>query len=302
MAVHRCVVDNRVLLLGLDQLYREAMKQQERGELLDCARRVAEKLGVPPADVPIEGYYGQDSALSEYFRLMRGLQDIPSAARDAVAGLAEFRRLHDVTAAPLYGRVRDADKLLPVGRDPLSQALDDTKPDWTAARLTAEAAAIARDWDDFSLVGLAARCGDPVVLAALRESAVLYAETLFAGVLTYEYVWRVDPDLAAQAQRFIDCFNALFGETLPPAAADRARTFWWASDDNEIIGRCVRLGYDDRTRPVRHYHWAVRPDLFLGRHLHEFWDAEVWTTRRYRESLGLHVERATMTFPIEGNK
>jgi len=61
-----CVVDDRVFLLGLDQLYREAMKWHERGELLTCARRVAATLGVSPADVPIEGYYGEDEDLAEY--------------------------------------------------------------------------------------------------------------------------------------------------------------------------------------------------------------------------------------------
>ena len=42
------VVDNRVFVLGLDKLYRDAMKQHEREELLLCARRVAEVLQVVP--------------------------------------------------------------------------------------------------------------------------------------------------------------------------------------------------------------------------------------------------------------
>ena len=300
MTVKRCVVDNKVFLLGLDQLYREAMKRQERVELLGCARRVAATLGVPPADVQIEGYYGEAADLTEYFRLMRGLQEVPATARAAVTELAEFRRLDDVAAAPLYGRAQDVGGLLPVGRDPLSQALDNTKPNWTAERLTAAAGAVARDWDDFSLVGLAARWGDAVMLAALRESVVLYAGLMVTGIPpTYEFIWRVDPDLARQAQRFIDCFNGMFGKLLPAALADQAEAFWWAADENDIVGRCVRLGYDDSTRAVRHYHWAVRPDLVRGPNLHEFWDADVWTTQRYRESLGLPVEHATTKFPFE---
>lgn len=288
MNVQRCIVDNRTFLLGLDQLYRTAMKKHERGELLGCAKRLAAALDVAPADVPIEGYYGEDEDLTRYFRLMRALQKVPHTARETVAGRAEFRRLQAVTAAPLYGRAQDVGKLLPVGRDPLSQALNNTVPNWAAARLTAVAASVARDWDDFSLVGLAARWGDAVVLAALRESVVLYAEIMVAGLPpTHEFVWRVDPELATQAQRFIDCFNALFGESLPAAVAAQAEAFWWAAEDNEILGRCVRLGYDDRTKPIRHYHWAVRTELERGPSLHEFWDTEVWTTARYRKSLGL---------------
>jgi hypothetical protein len=48
-----CVVDNRVFLLGLDKLYRDAMKQHERGDLLRCARRVAQALHAAPADAPV---------------------------------------------------------------------------------------------------------------------------------------------------------------------------------------------------------------------------------------------------------
>ena len=212
MDVEHCIVDDKVFLLGLDYLYREAMKRHERGELLECARALAAALGVEPAEGPVEGYYGEEPELTAYFHLMRALQAVDGHRRDEVASLTEYRRLRDVAAAPLYGRARDIGKLLPAGRDPLSQALEDCWPDWTVARLMSGAAACAQDWDDFSLVGLAARWGDAVTVAALRESVVLYAEVEAAGVpLRYDYVWQVDPDLVAQANRFIATFNALFG-------------------------------------------------------------------------------------------
>ena len=69
----------------------------------------------------------------------------------------------------MYGRPEDEGKLLPVGRDALSQALLETFPEWTVARITVAAFEIAQKTDDFSLVGLAARIRDPVVLAAVRE-------------------------------------------------------------------------------------------------------------------------------------
>lgn len=281
MHVERCVVDNRVFLLGLDYLYREAMKRHERGELLACARRVATALGVEAADVPIEGYYVDDAELTAYFRLMRALQNVAGDRRGTVESLAEFRRLQDVTSAPLYGRAQDVGNLLPTGRDPLSQALEDTWPDWSVASLTSAASACAHDWDDFSLVGLAARWGDSVVLTALRESVVLYAEAILAGrPPRYEYVWQVDPALAAQASRFIGAFNDLFGDDLPPADPAEVERYWRASKENDYVGRCVRLGSDDSVQPVRHYHWAIpRTDRGI---VHEFWDTEIWTTDRYR--------------------
>src|SRR5690349_8990226 len=70
MKTERRVVNNRVFLLGLDELYREAMKRHERDELRRCARETASSLSVDPADVPIEGYYSEDERLTEYFRIV----------------------------------------------------------------------------------------------------------------------------------------------------------------------------------------------------------------------------------------
>ncbi len=157
MFTERRVVDNRVLLLGLDKLYRDAMKQHERGELLMCARRVADALHARPADVPVEGYYAEDQQLTEYFRLVRALQEIGEGLASVVSSLPEFQRLRSITSAPLYGRPQHSGKLLPTECDALSQALLDTFPGWTVKRLTAAAYARARETDDVSLVGLAAR-------------------------------------------------------------------------------------------------------------------------------------------------
>lgn len=55
MFKERRIVDNRTFLLGLDKLYRDAMKRHERGELLHCARRVAVALQVAPAAGPVAG-------------------------------------------------------------------------------------------------------------------------------------------------------------------------------------------------------------------------------------------------------
>jgi hypothetical protein len=290
------VVDNRVFLLGLDNLYRDAMKRHERGELLMCARRVAEALQAPPADVPVEGYYAEDERLTEYFRLVRALQEVDEGKTSLVDSLSEFQRLRDVTSAPLYGRPKYKGKLLPVGRDALTQALIDTSPNWTVESLTAAAYNIAHELDEISLVGLAASIKDAVVLTALRESVVLYAEVVTGAISLPqppEYVWAVDKDLARQARRFIDTFNTLFGEFLPPPDPTQAERYWRAYDDNEILGRCVRLGYDNSILPIRNYHWAICCAADGGFAVQEFWNHELWTTTRYRSALsgfGRHPE------------
>lgn len=281
------VVDDRVFLLGLDILYTEAIRRHESTELLVCARSVASALCLPQDDalgaVAAEGYYAQDAGLGEYFSLVRSFQDVDEARAREVEQLPEFQRLLAVTSSSLYGMPIRKGKLLPVGRDPLSRALHRTAPDWHAAQLLSEARRLATESDDFSLVGLAAIHGDPVVLTALRESVVLYAETvLITGRSQVEFAWRVSPALAERGARFVRTFNDLFGENLPVPIEREAATYWRAHRKNRIEGRCVRLG-TSQPRQL-HYHWAVKdgPD---GRYaLDEFWDKSVWTTDRYRKN------------------
>jgi hypothetical protein len=290
-----CVVDDRVFLLGLDSMYRDRMQEHERGELLACARSVASTLHVAPASVPIEGYYAEDQWLREYFRLMRVLQSVPEERAAEVAG-PELQRLRQVVTAPLYGsRVNDG-HLLPMGCDPLTEALG--KNPWSVPALTAAAHDIAVALDDFSLVGLAARLKDVVVLAACRESVVVYA---WFGMLSdvsrpqRVFEWRVDDELARQAARFVDVFNELFDEELPAPVADNAVHYWNACSTSDIVGRCARLGVDF---DGNHYHWAICKDDDGRAAVHEFWSAQLWTTERYKAAMGRdgrppHIDHAS---------
>jgi hypothetical protein len=136
-------------------------------------------------------------------------------------------------------------------------------------------------------VALAAYARDPVLLAALRESVVLYAEMgEFSMLHTPKIEWRVDERLARQAARFVTAFNDLFpsGPILPAPTRENAALFWDSCDEDEVVGRCVRLGSDDRRVPVLHYHWAIHRDAGGGLEVEEFWRPEIWTTEQYRQS------------------
>lgn len=288
------IVDDRRFLLGLDELYREAMKEYERNELLGCAQHVAAVLKVEPANVPIEGYYAEEPDLTTYFCLLRALQKQSARRTVEVESLSQFRRLLDVTSSPMFGRPafktldEQHEHLLPTGRDPVSAVLNAaaTQAECTVERVIADASAYAEEHDDYSLVGLACRARDAVVIAALRESVVLYAELGIPGATRQppqprpKYVWRVDPALAAAAQRFIDSFNQLFGQELPPATATYAHIF--GRQHPNIVGRCVCLAIT-RDVPPAYYHWAVVQggDQYA---VHEFWSPELWTTERYRSA------------------
>ncbi len=253
-------IDNRTFVIGLDELYRNAMKRFESVTLLPCARTVAKTLDAPPANVPVEGYYHETPALQEYFLWMRRLQEVDESAEAQVGRLREFQLLWDVTSSPLFGRAQRHGKLLPVGRDPLAQALLDTRPNWHLEGLVKAAYEAAIRYDDVSLVGLAARCQDAVTLAATRESEA--------------------------ANRFIAAFNRFVPGGLPEAVAGNAEVFYKAYADNDVIGRCVRIGQTEDG--LRHYHWAIAArrvspegvDLLVD----EFWSDELWTTEDYREA------------------
>ena len=284
------MVDNRVLLLGLDHLYREAIKRHERSELLDCARDLSARLGVSPEAGPCEGYYAEDPRLAEYFRLMRALQAVSAARQPAVDSTASYQRLRAVTTSPLYGDPTDDGKLLPPCRDALSKAMSSEPPTgWTINRLTQLAHEFSVRDDEVSLVGLAARARDAVVLAGLRESVVLYAEIAVGCALRPpkpKYVWEVDDGLARQAARFVTTFNRLFGEKLPHPKPRKAASFWNAARENEILGRCARLGFDDSPPVLQNYHWGICLGDSGDACVVDFWDPELWTTERFRRSLG----------------
>ena len=73
-----------------------------------------------------------------------------------------------------------------------------------------------------------------------------------------------------------------------PSAApepEDAVHYWRAFESNEILGRCVAIGVDDRVSPHRHYHWAICRGAEGALTVQEFWKPEVVTTAQYRSAL-----------------
>ena len=281
------VVDDRTFLLGLDELYRTGIKPHERTELLVAAREVASALGIPPAaaaasDAPVEGYYGEDDQLREYFRLLRALQKVDASARTRVASLRDFQRLSQVTASPIFGDASFGGMLFPIGKDPLARALDSVGQ-WTVPALVDASHKIATESGDYSIVGLASLARDPVLMTALRESVVVYAAAATMGVGTLPlYAWRVSEEIASRAAKFVSTFNALFAEEIPAPAAENADYFGAAAiKRGDISGKCVRLGQSQS--PVKYYHWAIATTPERQLSVQEFWHDELWTTERYRK-------------------
>jgi len=278
-------ITNQVLVLGLDGLYRDAMKRHEAGELLQCARAVADCLGVFPAGVPVEGYYAETEPLREYFSLVRALQERPRNDRSTLSGSAEFERLESVTSAPLFGLpCPDQASLFPRRCDPLFFAL---RASVGAAHSIDKLASASRQYalsvDDISLVGLAALTGDAALIGALRESVVLYAEVATLGLWEephYQYVWDTDDVVRQRAERFVSEFNELLGDRLPLPNEANSQAYWDAHEENDAHGRCVCIAVDP-TRSDSNYHWGIYRDPGGRYRVEDFWSDRLWTTSDY---------------------
>lgn len=288
MPTERRIVDDRRFILGLDSLYRDAIKGHEMRELLPLAREIAALLDVPPANVPVEGYYSENPLLGEYFRLIRGLQRVSDVGTPLVREHDGFRRLRAVLSSPIFGRPsNDGSRLLPATVDPLTLALRASQASgWTIEKLAESARRIATDTDDFSLVAVAALADDPLPLAATRESVVLYVAIALTAMKvgrrpSPEYIWEVSDPVARRAGRFVAEFNLLFNDSIPAPIPANAGRFWSAGHEDDVVGRCVRLGVDDSVLPLRHYHWAIFRDSGGKPAVQDFWDDSLWTTERY---------------------
>jgi hypothetical protein len=281
-------VDDRKLLLALDNLYRTHMKVFETECLLPYSRDLMNQLSLQAQNFPIEGYYVESDALKEYFLNIRTLQKRSNVDAKPVRNSEPYQALLKVLSSEIYGsKLLQSEGFFPERLNSLYFALDTTEPnDWTVEALTDKAYQFSVADNDISLVGLAAFIQDAVVLAALRESVVLYSAIAAGSPLeppTYKYVWNVSEELQNRANQFIQLFDQLTSSPIRQACAENAEYFNNAYEDNEILGRCVFIGFDDSKIPNAYYHWAINYEAQGGNLVVDaFWDTKIWTTEYYQ--------------------
>jgi hypothetical protein len=289
--VEKCIVTDRVFVLGLDGLYREDMRKQETHILLPCARAVLRALRLKPCEGPVEGYYSESPELAEYFRAVRALQPVDPVRLQEVRHMPAFQRLFTTCSARLFGSRQIEPGFLGTRRDSLSEALTAGPDSWNLNTLLREAARASVVYDDYSLAGLASRLQDAVCLTALRESVVLYAELVIMAddindlLRDRIYEWDLSPELSENAARFIDDYNGLFQSHLPAARAENARAYDESYAGNDPACRCVRIGTDPLASPPRHYHWKIDTTRGGEYTACDFLSEEIWTTSSYRASM-----------------
>ena len=282
------VVDNRTFILGLDELYREAMKSYEREELLNHARKLAGVLDIKPMDCPVEGYYYEEPELTEYFKLMRALQEVSCSERKKVSESNSFLRLYEITTSALFGNDFDPKKLLPSASNPFNQALEQTYPNWTIPEIVSKAYDMVIDSNDYSLVSLGVLTQDPVVITALRESVALYMVAVAAGppeIVEYEYIWDVETELEKRAESFIKAFNRLFNNELPFPEPINSEKYFLASNFNSLFGRCIYIGNNNNIADMKYYHWKLDCTDEGNFKATDFWDKSIVTTEMNRAKM-----------------
>jgi hypothetical protein len=275
--------DNRALVLALDYLYRENMKLFETDILLLESRKLLEKLSLTAIDVPVEGYYHESEELKEYFLNIRTLQQCPLERKQEVESLESYQHISKVMSSVIFGSGK-SNGFLPQRLDPLFYALKKISVgNWTVETITLEANSISIETDDISLVGIAASINDAVVLTAVRESVALYGAVAVGCAMippTFVYKWSVDAGLQNKVNRFIRTFNELTSGAIKLAEPENIEYFYEAFEENEIMGRCIYIGYDDTKDPIKRYHWAIKYEEGSAI-VDDFWSEELWTTERY---------------------
>jgi hypothetical protein len=292
-------VDDRNLVLGLDQMYRDQMKGFETGKLLECVREVLKTLDETPSrDIPVEGYYSEREDLKEYFYGIRHLQNVSVESRPKVDGLESFQKLLKVVSSPIFGKAESVQFLLPRSRTSLDRALDSLPGQESLLReisvesIIQQGKEIAQRTQDSSLVGLALQTGDPVIVAACRESVALYNELLIMAAAcepTYVYEWNVSSEIEQLAQRFVRQLEEATGIRLPLPGPETAERYWHESGENDFRGRCIALAQHPT---LGWYHWAIYYDGDAEEYqIQAFWAKKLWTTDIYKKGISKNLYR-----------
>lgn len=316
-------MDERTLVHGLIVMFQRALSASIKRELYGCAQRVADELGLEPSRSRsgIPDFCKGDAILSHYFQIVEELRH--ACWQQRVDAMPEFQRIASVMTSPLFGLATSRSSAVTMGsfgcgfvsgcggsssandhkvqmstpKDAFARAVCTIEQDlilgrvatWSIDELTTMAQSIAAEADDVSLVGLAARVGDPMlmILARLQPKA---GRTLDDDPED-EFDWQVGPAFAASVGAFVDVANKLLDAELPAPTADNASAYFWASTGISLGGQCVplgmlRLGYRNKHGT---YHWAIREPHMVSRlsgpEAEQFVDTKLWDSERYTREL-----------------
>ena len=272
------VVDDRTFVVGLCELFREEMKAYEVTTLLPLAETACKALDLPPAMVPVEGYYSESDELERFFRLIRALQYAEMREVSPSSGANAIHRLREVFTSPAMGRVEESDRVLPRTNSPFGEALR-ILADWSIDGLSRQAQQLVWN-DDAGLVAVATVTGDPIAICVARESAALMADVELAEIDLPHFIWAVSEHVARVADRFVSSLAETAGINLPKPEATSSQAYGRAAREAELIGRCILIG-ERSGNPHPYYHWYIDAQNGVLT-VKDFWSSNVWTTDSLR--------------------
>ncbi|MEZ6050702.1 MAG: hypothetical protein R3C02_04810 [Planctomycetaceae bacterium] len=148
----RRIVNNRVFLLGLDELYREASEQHERNELYSVPKTPLLLFRLLSRQMSPSKATTENEELTEYFRLVRALQRVPKHRESELDSLDEFARLKLVTESRIFGPSSRWQFLLPVGKRLLIRCTDENFSRLEHRKPNERRIRVRLNSDDFSLI------------------------------------------------------------------------------------------------------------------------------------------------------
>jgi hypothetical protein len=274
------VVDDRLFVVGLCELSRDALSPYEVTTLLPRAEAACRTLAIEVSAVAIEGYYSESPELERFFTLVRALQRarMPSVAPGPGADAIHF--LRRVFCSPAMGRVADMEHVIPRASSPFGQALREARS-WSVATLCEQARALVGP-SDAGLVAVASATADPIALCVARETVALSADVEFAEPEPPNYVWVVSGTVAQVAARYVAALAETTGITLPDPVPTSAARYGGAGQKAELNGRCILVG-EQPASEYPFYHWYVDARGMTPVVI-DFWSSHVWSTDTLRNS------------------
>lgn len=273
------VVDDRTFVIGLCELFRQEMQSYEVASLLPLAETACEALDLPPAMVPVEGYYASSEALQRFFQLIRALQNAEMREVSHSLGVNAIEQLRRVYTSPAMGRVDESNRVLPRTSSPFGEALR-ILSDWSIDGLSRQTQQFVRN-DDAGLMAVAGVTGDPIAICVARESVALMADVELSEIDMPHFTWGVSESVASVAARFVFSLAETTGIMLPEPEANASQIYGQAARDAELMGRCILIG-ERFGNPYPYYHWYIdaQNEEFIVK---DFWSDKVWTTDGIRQ-------------------
>lgn len=264
----------------IDNEIRPAMMDYETKQLLPVAQNVIGDLETQ--EYPVEGYYYKTPELTEYFTIIRNIQENKKIYKEINTKTDEFQRLYDFTDRTLWGAVSSDRTKSPLPRrydilgltlksfeDPIKGPF--VKRPWTIDKIMDRIKDFATG--TINLVELAYKIGSLECLVAGAETNILYREiTHITGSsgTNPEIIWNVDPEIEEFGKKLLDEYNNLIGTNIKSPTPNT----YWNFNRYPELPRVVALGYVDFTG--EYYHWK----LDSLRNVTDFYSGELHTTEQ----------------------